>query len=110
MRRRHVTQYQTNRGNGRFNFARTFTDDPNNTAATGDAMAALLLGTAGTIEQDFTLFVPGMRFTEWGGYLQDDWKVTDRLTLNLGLRYEIDTPIREVDNKIATSTSLPARS
>lgn len=100
-RRRHVTQYQTNRGNGRFNFARTFTDNPNNTAATGDAMAALLLGTAGTIEQDFTLFVPGMRFTEWGGYLQDDWKVNDRLTLNLGLRYEIDTPLYEVDDKIA---------
>jgi hypothetical protein len=100
-RRRHVTQYQTNRGNGRFNFARTFTDDPNNTANTGDAMASLLLGVAGTIEQDFTLFVPGMRFTEWGGYLQDDWRVTNRLTLNLGLRYEVDTPIREVDNKIA---------
>lgn len=101
MRRRHVTQYQTNRGNGRFNFARTFTDDPNNTANTGDAMAALLLGTAGTIEQDFTLFLPGMRFAEWGGYLQDDWKITDRFTLNLGLRYELDTPIREINDKMA---------
>lgn len=100
-RKRHVTQYQTNRGNGRFNFGRTFTDNPNNTAATGDPMAALLIGVASTIEQDFTLFLPGMRFTEWGMYAQDDWKVSDRLTLNLGLRYELDTVLTEVNNAIS---------
>ncbi|MBS1833048.1 MAG: TonB-dependent receptor, partial [Acidobacteria bacterium] len=100
-RRRQVTQFQTNRGNGRFNFGRTFTDDPNNTASTGDAMAALLLGTASTIEQDFTLVFPGMRFWEFGTYIQDDWKVTDRLTLNIGIRYELDTPVMEVANRIS---------
>lgn len=100
-RRRQVTQFQTNRGNGRFNFGRTFTDDPNNTANTGDAMAALLLGTANTIEQDFTLVFPGMRFWEMGGYIQDDWKVTSRLTLNVGIRYEFDTPVMEVANRIS---------
>ena len=98
-RRRQITQYQTNRGNGRFNFGRTFTDDPNNTAATGEAMAAFLLGAAEHIEQDFTLVFPGFRYTEWAGYVQDDWKATSKLTLNLGLRYELDTPLVEVANR-----------
>ncbi len=98
-RNRRLTQYQTNRGNGRFNFGRTFTDNPNNAAATGDAMAALLLGTANTIEQDFTLFVPRIIQWEWNFYVQDDWKLTDRLTMNIGTRYEVDTPTRELNNK-----------
>ncbi|MFN8942275.1 MAG: carboxypeptidase regulatory-like domain-containing protein [Acidobacteriota bacterium] len=98
-RRRQLTQYQTNRGNGRFNFGRTFTDNPNNAAATGDAMAALLLGTASVIEQDFTLFAPGIRIWESNFFFQDDWKVNDRLTLNFGVRYEYDTPSTEVTNR-----------
>ncbi|MBM3814026.1 MAG: hypothetical protein FJW20_20560 [Acidimicrobiia bacterium] len=98
-RRRQVTQFQTNRGNGRFNFARTFSDNPNATANTGDSMAGLLLGTASTIEQDFTLVFPGMRVTEWATYVHDDWKVTDKLTLNVGLRYEYDTRVTEVANR-----------
>lgn len=98
-RNRRLTQYQTNRGNGRFNFGRTYTDNPNNAAATGDSMAALLMGTAGTIEQDFTLFVPRIIQWEWNFYIQDDWKVTDRLTINAGLRYEVDTPTRELNNR-----------
>ncbi|MBC8165097.1 MAG: TonB-dependent receptor [Bryobacteraceae bacterium] len=98
-RHRDLTQYQTNRGNGRFNFARTFTDDPNNTGATGDAMAAFLLGTASTIEQDFTLVQPLIRIWESNGYLQDDWRATQKLTFNIGLRYEYDTPPTEKYNR-----------
>jgi len=98
-RQRRLTQYQTNRGNGRFNFGRTFTDNPNNAGATGDGMAALLLGTASFIEQDFTLFVPRIIQWEWNFFVQDDWKVTDRLSLNVGMRYEVDTPTRELTDK-----------
>ena len=31
----------------------------------------------------------------WGFFVQDDWRVNDRLTLNLGLRYELENPLVE---------------
>ncbi len=43
----------------------------------------------------------GERQVRVAGYLQDDWKATDRLTLNFGIRYEFDSPWTEVNNKIA---------
>ena len=35
----------------------------------------------------------------WGFFVQDDWRVNNRLTLNLGLRYEVETALAERDNK-----------
>ena len=37
------------------------------------------------------------RNTEWGFFTQDDWRVSSRLTLNLGLRYDFDTNLRSND-------------
>jgi hypothetical protein len=38
----------------------------------------------------------------WGLFVQDDWRLNDRLTLNLGLRYEFETPLVERDNQSIT--------
>ena len=42
------------------------------------------------------------RNLEVGAYFQDDWKVTKRLTLNLGLRYDLFTRHHEEDNLATT--------
>src|SRR5687768_8738653 len=98
LRRRHMGEFQTNRGNGRFNFSPNITNNPvNNTG--GHVMASFLLGAPSLIEQDYLLAADvGMRSIEYSAYIADDWRATQRLTLNLGLRYELDTPFTEVDD------------
>jgi outer membrane receptor protein involved in Fe transport len=97
VRRRHMGEFQTNRGNGRFNFSPNITNNPANNTG-GHVMASFLLGAPSLIEQDYLLADAAIRNTEYGVYVADDWRATDTLTLNLGLRYELDTPPSETSN------------
>lgn len=54
----------------------------------------------------------GIRNSNWDFYVQDDWRATRKLTLNIGLRYDYNTVWRERHNQIAnfdpaTQTILP---
>ena len=71
--------------------------DPVNASgfASGNGVAQMLLGvvdngTTGT--KVGTVYNPLVSNHLLGGYIQDDWKATHNLTLNLGFRYEIQTP------------------
>ena len=100
IRRRHMGEFQTNRGNGRFNFSPNITNNPANNTG-GHVMASFLLGAPSLIEQDYLLADAAIRSTESSIYVADDWRATDKLTLNIGLRYELDTPPTEESNQWA---------
>jgi hypothetical protein len=80
----------------RFDFNRVFTQrNPlAGDAASGNAFAAMLLGypTSGSSSR---LAEPAYSNNYWVGFIQDDWKLTRKLTLNLGLRWDYESPIVE---------------
>jgi len=73
---------------GNFNFTGDPTTDPQNTATTGQAMAAYLLGLPNNALRNIGDTAAIMRKHDYSGFAQDDWQVTSRLTLNLGVRYD----------------------
>ena len=108
-RRRQLTIYQTNQGNGRFNFSPAFTDSRQPPGSGGDSMASFLLGYATSIVHDYTLNWPGERGSELGLYFADDWHITKKLTLNLGLRWDYYSPYSEVANRWANFNLATAK-
>ncbi len=61
---------------------------------TGSDMASLLLGNVDRGQISTNNFISSDKLG-WAFYVQDDWKLTSKLTLNLGMRYEIFSPIGE---------------
>jgi hypothetical protein len=68
---------------------------------TGSALGDLVAGHASDAQFQNDVAFPQFRSWEVAGYIQDDWRVTRWLTLNLGLRYEVFTPLTEVHGDIS---------
>lgn len=83
---------------GQYNFATTGTALPG-TSGTGFGFASYLLGFVNAFSLRDT--EPLDRYTWYlAGFIQDDWKISPTLTLNLGLRWETDTPITDKNNRM----------
>jgi hypothetical protein len=77
---------------GRFTFNGSFTGN-GNTLAGGYNGADFLLGTPSVIESAVALARGDFRNNEWALYVDDTWKVTQHLTVNWGLRWEVAQPL-----------------
>lgn len=85
---------------GQYDFNQGFTQrNPVQAVGTqGFGFASFLLGTpsGGSISHDP---IPSSSSVYWGAYIQDDFKVNSRLTINLGFRYDVDLPRTERYNR-----------
>ena len=69
---------------GQWNYDGSLTQNAARTAGTGDAFADFLLGYPRSVTRAFPADVFGGQANYWHGYVQDDFKVSNRLTVNVG--------------------------
>jgi outer membrane receptor protein involved in Fe transport len=93
IRRFLFNSFFTSFGRGSFNFDGTFS---------GSSVADLLLGIPRQADRNLGEPFHNAKTFSSGYYFQDDWKVTPKLTLNLGLRYELNLPPIENIDKLAS--------
>jgi hypothetical protein len=92
----------TGEGAGNFSFNGSATTNPASTAGTGEGFGDYLLGIPFTGGR----YVPPgwyyQRMRNVWSYFQDDWKVSPKLTVNLGIRYEVNLPTVEKNDALAS--------
>jgi hypothetical protein len=100
------TEYEVTTGRGSLTFSNSAANTNNNSnhkGTTNYALGDMLLGLPSSSSVTPTaLPYTYNRFTSFDLFAMDDWKVTPYLTLNLGIRYEIDNPVSEKYGNIST--------
>ncbi len=94
-----VTLYANSTLNARpaYNFNGAYTQDPQNRTTTGDPFADFLLGyTSSSTVSTNSLSESRQHILQ--GFVQDDWRLSPKLSFNLGVRYESPLPFYETSN------------
>ncbi|HZT39899.1 MAG TPA: carboxypeptidase regulatory-like domain-containing protein [Bryobacteraceae bacterium] len=86
---------------GSFTFSPVQTQLPGFASDTGHAFASFILGAVSATSRSINPVNFGHRSHTPGFYFQDDWKVTRKFTLNLGLRWEFPGPLYEVAGRMS---------
>ena len=99
VRRGDTNWAQTNQGRGVF----TFAAPANSTTVptSGNVFADLLLGYPSQVQRNPIAQNYYQRFWGVAPYVQDDWKISPKLTVNLGLRWEFDTPVTHLNDSVS---------
>jgi hypothetical protein len=98
-RRSYQNDNEEQTAGGAFNFSQIQTADPANTSTTGSAFASYLLGLPNTANRSNSQELR-LRNLDFSPYIQDDIKISPKLTVNLGLRWDIQVPFTENNNLI----------
>ncbi|MDQ2901707.1 MAG: carboxypeptidase-like regulatory domain-containing protein, partial [Acidobacteriota bacterium] len=86
---------------GRFSFNGTYTADPNlRPVAPQNSIADFLLGDINVSEGQTGAPIANFRGVSLNFYAQDSWKITSKLTVNYGLRYEFEPPYLDAHDAI----------
>lgn len=92
---------------GQIRFGPIFSSNPSQ-PNTGDVVADILLGYPQSIQLNNQFGPVYGRQILWGAYIQDDYRVNRRLTLNLGLRYELfSVPVDRYDRQANPNINNP---
>ncbi len=85
---------------GAFTFAYTGTSQNPTSTSGGDPMASFLtgVGTGNSGSYEISTAYSTTNW-QWGGFLQDNYKITPNLTINIGLRYDLTLPRKEKHNR-----------